>query len=85
MVLFAYSDAGFHNESKERSRAGANIFLSKNDPMPMWNGPVLTLAQIIKLVLPSASETELGSLFITYQEMVTMSNTLEEMRWPHPK
>ena len=34
MVLCAHLDAGFHNESKERSRAGAHIFLSENDAMP---------------------------------------------------
>ena len=28
MVLCAHSDAGFHNESKGRSRSGAHIFLS---------------------------------------------------------
>ena len=85
MVLFAYSDAGFHNESKERSRAGANIFLSKNDPMPMWNGPVLTLARIINVFMPFTSEAELGSLLITAQETVAMRDMLEEITWPQPK
>ena len=33
MVLCAHSDAGFHNESKGRSRSGAHIFLSENDAM----------------------------------------------------
>ena len=56
MVLCAHSDSGFHNKSKGCSISGANIFLSKNDPMPKWNGPVITLAQIIKVVMSSASE-----------------------------
>ena len=47
MVLCANSGAGFHNKIKGRRRAGAQIFLSWNHPMPWWNGPVLTLAQII--------------------------------------
>ena len=34
MVLCAHCDAGLHNESKGRSRAGAHIFLSENDAMP---------------------------------------------------
>ena len=45
MVLCAHSDAGFHNESKGRSRARAHIFLSENDVMPRWNGPVLTICK----------------------------------------
>ena len=34
MILAAHSDAGFHNETKGRSRAGAHIFLSENKPFP---------------------------------------------------
>ena len=34
MVLCAISDAGFHNESKGRSRAGAHIFYLKTIPCP---------------------------------------------------
>ena len=56
MVLCAQYDAGFHNEIKGRSRAGAHIFLPENDSMPKRNGPVLTLAQIIKTFMSSASE-----------------------------
>ena len=85
MVLCEHYDAGFHNESKGRSRAGAHIFLSENDTIPQWNGPVLTLAKIIKFVMSSASESELGAMFITAQEMVAMRQTLQEMKWQHPK
>ena len=67
MVLCANSDAEFHNDSKGRSRSGAHIFLSENDDMPRWNGSVLTLAKIIKFVMSSASEAELGAMFITAQ------------------
>ena len=84
MILCAHSDYGFHNKSKGRSRAGAHIFLSEDRPMPKWNGPVLTLASIIKLVMSSAHEAELGALFITAKEMVPMSQTLEEVGWPQP-
>ena len=85
IVLCAHSDAGFHNDSKGRIREGAHIFLSKNNPTTKWNGSVLTLAQIIKFVISSATESELGALFITAQEMVSMRDTLKEMRCPQPK
>ena len=85
MVLCAYYDAGFHNESKGRSRAGEHIFLSENDAMPRWNGSVLTLAKIIKFFMSSTSESELGTMFITAQEIVAMRQTLQEIKWPHPK
>ena len=79
MVVCAHSNAWFHNESKGRSRAGAHIFLSENDAMLRWNGPVLTLPKIIKFVMSSALEAELGAMVITAQEMVAMRQTLQEM------
>ena len=53
--------------------------------MPRWNGPVPTLAKIIKFVMSSASKAELGAMFITSQKMVAMRQTLQEMKWPHQK
>jgi hypothetical protein len=38
MILCAYVDAGFLNETNSRSCAGAHIFLSENDPFPLFNG-----------------------------------------------
>ena len=85
MVLCAHSDTGFNNKSKGHRKEGDQIFLSKNYAMHQWNGSVLTISQIIKSVMSSASEAELGALFITAQEMAAMQNTLEEMKWPQPK
>ena len=62
MILAAHSDAGFNNESKARSHAGAHIFLLENNPTPKWNGDILTIAQIIKFLISSAAESELGAL-----------------------
>ena len=43
MILAAHLDAGFLNESRYRSRAGAHIFLSENEPKPKLNGTVLII------------------------------------------
>ena len=84
MVLCGHSDAGFNNERGSRSRAGAHIFLSEDDNFPRWNGPVLTIAQIMKYILTSAAEAETAALFLTAKEMVALRNTLEEMGWKQP-
>ena len=84
MILVAHSDAGFHNESKGRSRVGAHIFFSKDDSISRWNGPALSIAQVIKFVMTSAAEAKLGALYITAQKMVPMRQTLIEMGWPQP-
>ena len=79
MILAAHADAGFLNESRAKSRAGAHIFLSENEPKPKLNGPVLTIAQIIKTVMASAAEAEMAALFITAKKMIPLRHTNIEM------
>ena len=59
--------------------------LSENVPAPTYNGPVLTVAQIIKNVMSSAAEAELAGLFICAKAMVPLRQSLTEMGWPQPK
>ena len=84
VVFAAQSDSGFHNKSKGCSRNGSHIFLAEDEPFPLWDGTILTIAQIIKFVTSSATEAELGALFITAKEIVPMRHTLIEMGWPRP-
>ena len=79
MILAAHADAGFLNESRARSRAGAHIFLLENEPKPKLNGPILTIAKIIKTVMASAAEAEMAALFITAKNMIPLRNTIIEM------
>jgi hypothetical protein len=69
MILCAHADAGFLNESRSRSRAGAHIYLSENDPFPCFNGPILSISQIIKFAMASA-EAKLSALFIMARVMI---------------
>ena len=85
MILAAHADARFLNESRPRSRAGAHKFLSENEPKPKLNGPILTIAKIIKTVMSSAAEAEMSALFITEKNMIPLRNTLIEIGWPHPQ
>ena len=64
---------------------GHTFFITEDEPIPKWNGPVLTIAQIMKFVMASASEDELGAMFTTAQAMVLQRNTLEEMGWKQPR
>jgi len=85
MILCAHADVGFLNETNSRSRAGAHIFLSENDPFPRFNGAILSIAQIIKFVMASAAKSELAALFVTAREMMPHRQTLIAMGWPQPK
>ena len=76
MVLAGHSYAGFKNETKEIIRDVAHIFLSENELIHRWNGPVITIAQIINYVVSSAAEAEITSLFLTAKAMVLLWHTL---------
>ena len=62
MILAAHSDASYLSESKARSRAGAHIFLSNNDPIPQKNDPVLSISAVLRSVYGSVAEAELAAL-----------------------
>ena len=79
MILEVHADAGFLNESRARIRAGAHIFLSENEPKPKLNGPILTIAQIIKTVMASSAESEMAELFITAKKMIPLRKKIIEM------
>jgi hypothetical protein len=75
MILCAHLDAGFLNKTNSHSCAGAHIFLSENKPFPRFNGAVLSIAQIIKFIIVSASKSELAALFVTAREMIPHRQT----------
>jgi len=61
------------------------MFVSANDDIPTNNGAVLNISQIIRAVMSSAVEAELGSLFINAKTAVSMRHTLEELGHPQPR
>ena len=85
MILSAHSDSEDLNAAKASSRAGAHIILSENIPVPAYNGPIITIAQIIINVILSSAEAELAGLFICSKEMVPLRQAFNEMDWPQPK
>ena len=84
MILAAHSDASYLSETKARSCAGGHFFLTENDEVPRNNGAILTIAQIIKSVMSSAAEAELGALYINAQEAIPLRHLLEELGHTQP-
>jgi hypothetical protein len=84
IVLAVHSNAGYANEKKARSRAGGHFFLSSNDPDPQNNGAILTNATVIKNVMSSAAEAEIGALYLNVREAVYIRQILVEMGHPQP-
>eukprot|EP00804_Cyclotella_cryptica_P007681 CCRYP_001310-RA/>CCRYP_001310-RA protein AED:0.58 eAED:0.44 QI:0/0/0/0.66/0.5/0.33/3/0/180 len=71
MILGIHSDAPYLSEPKARSH-------------PTNNGAVHTVAKIIKSVMSSAAEAELGGLFINAKSAVPIRTTLEELGHKQP-
>ena len=84
MVRNIHSDASYLTEPKARSRAGGHFFLSKNKENAENNGAILNIAKIIKSVVSSAAEAEIGALFINTRQAIPAKRTLEEMGHKQP-
>jgi hypothetical protein len=62
-----------------------NFFLSNDENCPPNNGAILTNSRIIKAVMSSAAEAELGALYTDAKEGVYLLQILDEMGHPQSK
>jgi hypothetical protein len=85
MILAVHSDAGYCNEKKSRSQAGGLFILLNDNEFPPNNGAILTVATIIKAVMLSVVEAELGALYNNAKEAVYIRQILIKMGHPQPK
>ena len=85
MILYNHSDAAYLVASEARSRAGGFTYLgNKEGKSKMLNGSVSVLAKIIKSVMSSAAEAEIGSLYMNAHDILPLQVTLEELGHPQP-
>ena len=71
MILNIHSDALYLSESRARSRNAGHYFLGsipkKGDPIPL-NGAIYVHSGILKFIVTSSAEAELGALFLNAKE-----------------
>jgi len=90
MILHIDSDASYLSEPKARSSAAGYHYLSShpnpdpNAPPPPDNGAINVFCQIMREVLSSAAEAELGALYHNGKEACPLRITLEELGHPQP-
>jgi hypothetical protein len=72
MKLAIHSNASYLLEPKACSRASGHMFMAGTKEIPINNGAVLNILQIVKAVMSSAAEAELGTLFINAKTAVSM-------------
>ncbi len=59
--------------------------MAGTEEIPINNGAVLNISQIIKTVMSSAAEAELGALFINAKTAVSMQRTLNKLGHLQPR
>ena len=85
MILAVHSNASYLSKANVRSRVGGHFFCSSDVSDPPNNGAVLNISKILKAVMSSAAEAELGALYINANEAVPMRQLLTEMGHKQPK
>ncbi len=85
MILNIHSDASYLSEPGGKSHAAGDFFLGwlPRDGAPIClNGTFFTLCTILKFVVASAAEAELGTLFLNMREGRIFCLALEELGHP---
>jgi len=87
MVLNIHSDASYLSETRARSRVAGLYFLGSvpkpNQPIQL-NGAIYVFTGILKFVVASAAEAELGALFLNCKEGKVVRLILEELGHKQP-
>ena len=77
-MIPVHSYISYLSEYQAKSQSGGHLFLgSQNFDQSDNNGDILTISQIIKNVLSSASERECVALFINARSSIVLLTTLE--------
>ena len=92
MVLHMDSDASYLSVRKARSRVRGFHYLSsppadirkQTVTTPPLNGPVHAVCSIMKNVMASAAEVDMGALFVNGREIMILRTILKEMGHPQP-
>jgi hypothetical protein len=80
MILHIHSEASYLSVSKARSRLGGFFYLGYNQPNEdKLNGSILNIGSVIKNVVASASESEVGACFQNAQTAAPLRITLMEL------
>jgi hypothetical protein len=93
MYLHIHSDASYLSEAKSRSRAGGTFFLSSRPPDPSatpdpnatpppHKGAIHTISSIMRNVMASATEADLGAVFHNARDCIPLRTALQEMGHP---
>ena len=80
MILHIHSDSSYLSAPKARSCSGGNFYLYSNTSNIAKcppNGSVHVISKILRNVMGSAAETEVGASYINIQEAIPLQQSLK--------
>jgi hypothetical protein len=86
MILHIQSDASYLSENEAKSRAGGFFYMgniTKNDKK-LTNRAILVVSKVLKHVMSSEAEAEIGAVFLNAKEGAVIRTTLEELGHKQP-
>jgi hypothetical protein len=86
MILNIHSDASYLSEREAKSRAGGFFYMGSNNDKPnrLTNGAIIIISTVLKHVMSSAAEAEIGAVFLNAKEENVLRTTLEALGHTHP-
>jgi len=88
MIMNIHSDTSYLSETNARSRACGHFFMGwmpKNGEPIKLNGAFYVNTTILRFLVASAAEAELGALFHNSQDGIIFRQTLTDLGHPQPK
>jgi hypothetical protein len=86
IILHIHSDTSYLSEKEAKSRAGGFFYMgsSTKTDKKLTHGAILIISKVLKCVMSSAAEAEIGAVFINAKEGAVLRTTLEELGHPQP-
>jgi hypothetical protein len=86
MILHIHSDTSYLSENEAKSRAGGFFYMGSNikTDKKLTNGAILIISKVLKHVMSSAAESEIGAVFINSKEGAVLRTTLGELGHKQP-
>jgi hypothetical protein len=77
MILHIHSDASYLSENEDSSRAGGFFYMGTDEKSDkkLTNGANLIISKVLKNVMSSAAEAEIGAVFINAKEGAVLRTT----------
>jgi hypothetical protein len=86
MILNIHSDASYLSEREAKSRAGGFFYTGSNTDKAnrLANGKKIIISTVLKRIMSSAAEAEIGAVLLNEKEGTVLHAILEELRHPKP-